>query len=246
MLSFTLTALGAALACALELLEALAIVLAVSVTRRPRDAYLGAAAAGLVCLALAVVIGPVLAARVAVRPLRLIVGTALLFFGLEWGRKAVLRLAGRRSRSSSIREYEEEVARLDALELPPEGEPDWLGRTVAFKGVLLEGVEVILIVGALAARPGGAAAALTGAGIAVLLCALIAVLLHRPLARAPETELKAVVGIFLTSIGTFFCAEGLGFDWPLGDGALPLLVGWWAVVGLLLVRRVVAAEPVVA
>src|SRR5947209_12020107 len=98
-LSFTLTLIGAALACGLELLEALAIVLAVALTRRPRDAVIGAGAAVAVCAVLGAVLGPVPIGRFAITPLRLVIGLALLLFGLEGLRKGILRLAGRRSRA---------------------------------------------------------------------------------------------------------------------------------------------------
>ena len=241
-MAFALTALGAALACGLELLEALAIVLAVALTRRPRDAVIGAAGAVLVCAALAAVLGPALAARVSVGPLRLIVGVALLLFGLEWLRKGILRLSGRRARSSSWAEFVEERTALEELALPPRGRPDWGGRTIAFKGVLLEGVEIILIVTALAARPGGAGPAITGAAAAAVLVAGVGVVLHRPLRRLPETELKYVVGLVLTTFGTFFCAEGLSVHWPLGDAALLVLLGLWVAISQIMVLRLEGAR----
>lgn len=223
-MAFALTALGAALACALEMLEAMAIVLAVALTRRPRDAILGALGAIVACALLAAVVGPVLVSRVAGSPLRLVVGVALLLFGLEWLRKGVLRLAGRRSRSSSFQEFIEEREALEALAIPAAGERDWAARTIAFKGVLLEGIEVILIVTALAARPGGRTPAVLGAGFALLATAAVGAVLHRPLRRLPETQLKYLVGLVLTTFGTFFAAEGLGVSWPLGDAALLVLV----------------------
>src|SRR3954463_9489073 len=92
--AFVLTLAGAALAVGLELLEAMAIVLAVASTRRPRDAVIGACGAVAV-LALAVVgVGPLVLARMPLAPLQVVIGTALLLFGLEWLRKGVLRLAG--------------------------------------------------------------------------------------------------------------------------------------------------------
>src|SRR5689334_6438481 len=136
---FVLTAVGAALAVALELFEALAIVLAVALTRRPGAALAGAAAATLACAALAIVLGPVLVAQVAGDPLRVVVGVALLLFGMEWLRKGVLRLAGRRKRSDSYAEFVAEREALAEEEPPPEGRFDWPGFVVAFKGVLLEG-----------------------------------------------------------------------------------------------------------
>ena len=236
-MAFALTALGAALACAVEMLEALAIVLAVAVTRRPREATAGAAAALALCLALAVLIGPALLERIALAPLRLVIGVALLLFGLEWMRKAVLRLAGRRARSDSFQEFLDEQDELEAVAAPVPGRFDWPGATLAFKGVLIEGVEVILIVTALSERPGGRTPAVIGAAGAAVLVAGAGALLHRPLRRVPETELKYLVGILLSTFGTFFCAEGLDVRWPLGDAALPVIAVLWLAISQALVRR---------
>ena len=222
-MSFLLVALGAGVAVAVELLEALAIVLAVGVSRRWRDALAGAAAAVVACALLAAVLGPVLAS-VPLDALRITIGTLLLLFGLEWLRKATLRLAGRRARASSLAEYVETQEELEDAPLPPPGQADWAGRIVAFKGVLLEGVEVVVIVSALAARPSGSAPALTGAAAAVVLVLAGGAWLRRPLARIPETELKWGVGVLLTSFGIFFAAEGLGAHWPGGDAALLYLL----------------------
>ncbi|MEA2439083.1 MAG: hypothetical protein QOH76_507 [Thermoleophilaceae bacterium] len=208
------------LAVGLELLEALAIVLAVGSTRRWRDALLGAAGAAVALGLLAAALGPVLLSRVPLDPLRVVIGVFLLLFGLEWLRKGVLRLAGLRSRSSSFKEYLEEREQLEAVALPPPGQPDWPGRAIAFKGVLLEGVEVILIVTALGARPGGLAPALAGGVLAVVLVVAVGLVLHAPLRRLPETHLKYTVGIVLTAFGVFFTAEGLGVEWPGADAAL--------------------------
>jgi Ca2+/H+ antiporter, TMEM165/GDT1 family len=223
--AYLLTVVGAGLACLLEMLEALAIVLAVAVTRRPRDAVIGALAGVVGCALLAAVAGPLLVDQAAERPLRLIAGIALLLFGLEWLRKAVLRLAGRRSPSSAYREFVEEQEKLESAPLPAFGRSDWAARTVTFKGVLLEGFEVILIVTALAARPSARAAALLGAGVALVVTVAIGALLHRPLRRLPESAMKYAVGLLLTSFGTFFTGSGLGVPWPLGEGTLIVLLG---------------------
>src|SRR3954452_2424546 len=138
-MTFVLVALGAGVAVSVELLEALAIVLAVAVTRRWSDALIGAAAAVVVCALLAVVLGPVVLERVSLDALRVTIGVLLLLFGLEWLRKGTLRLAGRRSRSSAMAEYREAQEDLEDSPLPPAGTADWAGRLVAFKGVLLEG-----------------------------------------------------------------------------------------------------------
>jgi len=218
--AFTLTLVGAALAVGLELLEALAIVLAVGLTRRFRDAVLGAAAAALVLTLLALALGPLLIARVPLEPLRLVIGVGLLLFGLEWLRKGVLRLAGRRSPSSSFREFVDEREALEELPAPAPGTADWAARAIAFKGVLLEGIEVILIVTVLAARPGGLAPAMIGSALALSAVLAVGYRLRAPLQRIPETHLKYVVGIVLSAFGVFFAAEGLGASWPFDDLAL--------------------------
>ena len=157
-MSALLTALAAAVAVAVELLEAMAIVLAVGVSRRWYDAIWGAVAAVAVCALLAGLLGPLLAA-LPLDTLRLTIGALLLLFGLEWLRKGTLRLGGRRRRASSTEEFDETIGELSESSSAHAGKADWAARLVAFKGVLLEGVEVVIIVAALSARPSGAAPA---------------------------------------------------------------------------------------
>jgi len=215
-----LTAAGAALAVTLELVEAMAIVLAVGISRSWRDAVLGAAAALVVCLAVGILAGPVLLEQLPEAPLQVVIGILLLLFGLEWLRKAILRLAGRRARSSVLREHLEALEEVDALPEPDPGRADWPARAVAFKGVLLEGVEVILILAALLQAESADAPVAIGAGLAVLAVAVAGSRLRAPLMRLPETELKYGVGLGLTTFGVVFLAEGAGAAWPGGDLAL--------------------------
>jgi Ca2+/H+ antiporter, TMEM165/GDT1 family len=229
-MTFVLVALGAAVAVSVELLEALAIVLAVALTRRWSDALIGAAAAVTACAVLAALLGPVLLSSVSLDSLRVTIGLLLLLFGLEWLRKGTLRLAGRRSRSSSLAEFVEAQEQLSEAPLPPPGEADWAGRLVAFKGVLLEGIEVVVIVTALAERPSGPAPALLGATAATVAVLAAGAWLRKPLAQIPETELKWGVGVLLTSFGIFFAAEGLGVRWPAGDAAILYVVAALATV----------------
>jgi Ca2+/H+ antiporter, TMEM165/GDT1 family len=241
--AFLLTMIGATLACGLELLEALAIVLAVGSTRSWRDAVIGAIGAVVLLAVVVVAVGPVLLASLPLDALKVVIGTALLLFGLEWLRKGVLRLAGRRAPSDSLKEYLEEREAMEALPRPAPGEPDWPARIVAGKGVLLEGVEVVLIVAALGAGPRGLAPALAGSAVAVVAVLAIGVVVHRPLARLPESHLKYLVGVVLSAFGTFFLGEGLSVHWPLGDAALLYVVATLVAVSQLEVARL-AREPV--
>src|SRR3954447_453109 len=158
---------AATVAVAIEMLEALAIVLAVGVARSIRDAVLGAVAAAVAVVLLCLALGPGLLAGADLHILRVLIGTLLLLLGLEWRRKGVLRMAGRRRRSSSYEEFVEEREEL-ATEAIVAG-PDWAARLVAFKGVFLEGLEVGLIVLALGSTPGRLAPALLGTAVALVL-----------------------------------------------------------------------------
>ena len=129
-----LVAAGAAFAVMLELIEAMAIVLAVGISRRWRDAVIGAVAAVVVCAAVAALAGPVLLEQVPEDALEVVIGALLLLFGLEWLRKATLRLAGRRARSSAQREHLETLEALETLPPPRPGRPDWPGARRGLQG----------------------------------------------------------------------------------------------------------------
>jgi uncharacterized membrane protein len=240
--NFVLTLTAAGGASAVELLEALAIVLAVGVTRGFRDALAGALAAAVGVLTLCLVLGPALRAGAEVAVLRVIVGGALLLLGLEWLRKGVLRVAGRRRRASSYHEF---VEACDAAAALPgaAGGRDWAARGLAFQGVFLEALEVGLIVLALGAAPGRLAPAALGAAVAVVLVAGAGFALREPLQRLPETQIKLGMGVALTAFGTYFTAEGLHAHWPLSELA-PVYLAWlFAVTAWLAVRRLERTPP---
>ena len=243
-MSLVLTVAAAAAAVGIEMLEALAIVLAVGTARGFRDALVGALAAVAAVVLLCLVLGPGLLAGADLHFLRVIVGSLLLLFGLEWLRKGILRMAGRRRRRSSYDEFVEEREALEGQRAAGSG-PDWAARLVAFKGVFLEGLEVGLIVLALGGTSGRLGPALLGAALALVLVTAIGLVLHEPLRRLPETQLKLGVGVALTAFGTFFCAEGLGVEWPLGDVALLYLAALFALTAWVATRRLTRAVSVV-
>jgi uncharacterized membrane protein len=241
-----MTLLASTGASGVELLEALAIVLGVGVTRGFRNALLGALSGGFVILALCLFLGPALRAGAGVGAIRVTVGSVLLLFGLEWLRKGVLRMAGRRRRASSYHEFAE--AREAAAALPSAaGGRDWAARGLAFQGVFLEGLEVGLIVVALGAAPGHLAPAVLGAMLALLLVVAAGVALRGPLRRLPETQIKLAMGVALAAFGTYFAAVGLGAHWPLAELAPLYLTVLYGLTASFAVRRLqrhpLAQEP---
>jgi uncharacterized membrane protein len=219
-------------ACAVEAVEALTIVLAAGLTRGWRSTFQGMAAALVVLAAIVAVLGPTIT-LLPLSVLRLVVGALLAIFGLQWLRKAILRAAGYKALHDEASAYLREVA---AAKAAPESSrrwvSDWYAFTLAFKGVLLEGLEVVFIVITFGSNQHNIGAAVLGAAIAVVVVAVTGIVVRAPLSRVPENVLKFAVGIMLTSFGTFWGAEGAGVSWPGGDAALLALIPAVAVVSL--------------
>ena len=211
------------LACSVEGVEALTIVLAVGTTRSWRSALTGVGAALVALAALTAALGPALTA-LPLDALRLVVGGLLLIFGLQWLRKAILRASGLKAIHDEDAIYEREQASAEAAGLAAGGGIDPYAFTISFTGVLLEGLEVVFIVLTFGANQHDIPLAAAAAAVAVALVSLAGVAVHAPLARVPENTLKFVVGVMLTSFGTFWGAEGAGARWPAGDGALLVIV----------------------
>ena len=219
-------------ACAVEAVEALTIVLAAGLTREWRSTFQGMAAALLVLAAVVAVLGPTIT-LLPLTGLRLVVGALLAIFGLQWLRKAILRATGYKSLHDEASAYLREVtAAKEAAVSSRSGVGDWYAFTLSFKGVLLEGLEVVFIVITFGASQHDVGAAVIGAAAAVLVIAVTGIVVRAPLARVPENAMKFAVGIMLTSFGTFWGAEGAGADWPGHDAALLVLVPVVALVSL--------------
>jgi uncharacterized membrane protein len=170
--------------------------------------------------------------------LRLVVGALLAIFGLQWLRKATLRAAGYKALHDEASAYLREVTAAKAAPVSARrGVSDWYAFTLSFKGVLLEGLEVVFIVITFGDSQRDLGAAVVGAVIAVVVVTVTGIVVRAPLARVPENAMKFAVGIMLTSFGTFWGAEGAGVTWPGGDAALLVLVPVVAVVSLGYVAR---------
>jgi uncharacterized membrane protein len=211
-------------ACVVEAVEALTIVLAAGLTRDWRSTFQGMGVALVVLAVVTAVIGPALT-LLPLSALRLVVGALLAIFGLQWLRKAVLRATGYKALHDEASAYLREVAAAEAAPIEAKrGVRDWYAFTLSFKGVLLEGLEVVFIVLTFGANQKNVGAAAIGAAAAVVLVALTGIAVRAPLARVPENWMKFAVGVMLTSFGTFWGAEGAGVSWPGNDAALLVLV----------------------
>ena len=216
-------------ACLVEATEALTIVLAAGLTRQWRSTFQGMAVALVVLGGMTAAIGPALT-QIPLGTLRLVVGALLAAFGLQWLRKAILRFSGYKDLHDEARAYAREVAAARAVATGSRGVvSDWYAFTLSFKGVLLEGLEVIFIVITFGDSQGDLGAATLAAVAAVLVVTVIGIAVRAPLARVPENTMKFAVGIMLTAFGTFRGAEGAGVRWPGNDIALLVLV---PVIGL--------------
>ena len=233
------------LASTVEMVEALTIVLAVGVTRGWRSALEGVAVALVVLGALVVAFGPALVHYVPLSALRLVVGALLLVFGLQWLRKAVLRAAGLKAKHDEDAIFAEQVAELSDGAVTTGR--DMTAFTVAFKGVFLEGLEVVVIVLTLGTTSHRLGLAAVSAAAAVVLVTVVGLVVHRQLSGVPENAMKMGVGLMLVSFGTFWAGEGVHVSWPGSDLAVPVLVAGYGLVAWLLVvaLRHGAADPAV-
>ena len=225
------------LTAAVEWVEAFTIVLAVSLTIG-WAASLSAAAAGLGTLTLLTVLtGGALSAGLNLHAIQFVIGVFLLLFGVRWMAKAIARQAGLKALHDEDAEFRETRARIS--------NGDWFAAwLVAYKGTLMEGLEVWVLVVAFSLHSqawisNGVAA------LAALLAVFVAGLAVRaPLRRVPENAIKFVVGSMIVSFGTFWTLEALAGDiWPLGDWSLLLLEAFFLLGGQALVPLVRARQP---
>lgn len=227
-------AVAAFLASAVEFVEAFTIVLVVGVTINWRSALVGALAAAAALAVIVAIFGTAIVQFVPIDVLRLVVGSILILFGLKWLKKAILRYSGLKAKHDEEAIYEETMAELKARGEGHTQRLEPFAVALSFKSVLLEGLEVAFIVitfGSNAAHActtdcgiGGIPSAAIGAIIAGLLVILVGALVRAPLKQVPENTLKFVVGVMLTSFGTFWAVEGFGYSWPLADAFIPVLV----------------------
>lgn len=218
------------LACVVEAVEALTIVLAVGLTRGWRAPMYGTGAALLILAAVVAGLGPALR-LIPLQAIQLVVGGLLLVFGLQWLRKAMLRSSGIKAKHDEDAMYKKEVEKASGAAQTTSAFDSYSFR-IAFMGVLLEGLEVAFIVLTFGTTQGNIPLAVIAAAAAVVVVAAVGVAVRSPLAKVPENTLKYAVGLLLTTFGTFWGAEGAGAKWPASDASILVLLAILWVVSL--------------
>src|SRR5205807_3978694 len=127
----------------------------------------------------------------------------LLLFGVRWLAKAVARGAGLKALHDEAQEFADTRAALTR--------GDWMASwLIAFKGVLLEGLEVWLVVVAFGLHGRAWVSSTTGALAALVVVAVVGLVVRAPLRRVPENAIKFTVGAMITAFGTFWSLEAVG------------------------------------
>lgn len=220
------------LATLVEAVEATTIVLAAGVARDWRSSLTGAVSAVLALAIAVAALGPAISA-IPLRAVRIVVGAALLLFGLKWLRKAVLRASGYKALHDEAAIYQRTLE--DAQDAAQQRwwlDTDRYAFGLSFQGVFLEGVEIVFIIVTVGGNAHRIPLAAIAAGCAVVVVSLAGVAVRAPMAKVPENTLKLIVGVMLTSFGLFWIVEGAGAHWPGDDAALLVIVPAIAAVAL--------------
>lgn len=232
--------LPAYLASIVEFAEALTIVLAIGTSISWKSSLKGAAAGFGVLAALIAVFGSAVVLLVPLNVLRSVIGIILVLFGIQWLDKALLRYTGLKAMHDESKIYERNREQIAAMETADQATLERFGLLTSMKSVLLEGLEVAVIVitfgsNAGGSRTSGIATTALAALFALITVSVLGIIIRKPLTMIPENTFKFIVGIMLTTFGTFWAGEGLGVVWPFSDLFLFVLIGFYLVLCLILI-----------
>ena len=216
------------LAAAVEIIEMVIIVVGVGAIRGWRSTLLGTGAGLVIVAALIAALGSALT-HVPTGVLRLVVGTLLFVFGLQWLRKGIRRVAANGFRGVGARNATDD-------DIPTHG-MDWIAFLLAFRGVVLEGLEVAIIVATFGAAARAFPSAALAAAAALVVIGGAGALARRAVERIPRSALQLVVGTLLSAFGCFWAVEGLGIAWPGGDLFIIALAAWYVLAAAWYIRR---------
>ncbi|HEX6551984.1 MAG TPA: hypothetical protein VF026_04420 [Ktedonobacteraceae bacterium] len=231
--------IAAFLASAVEVVEAFTLVLVARITSNWRSAIVGALAAVATLAVIVATLGVALVTLIPLDVLRFVIGFLLLLFGLKWLKNAIQRYSELKLLHDEEAIYQARVAEARARGEPVKTGLAPFGVLLSYKSVLLEGLEVAFIVISFGGSgAGGIGTAALGAAAAGLLVIGVGALVQAPLQRIPENTLKFVVGIMLTTFGTFWSGESFGISWPFSDLFLLLLAALYLLASALLITAI--------
>lgn len=227
------TAITTFLAASVEVIEMVIIVVAVGTVRGWRATLVGGGS-GLVGLAVIVAAFGAALSAIPIGVLRLIVGALLLVFGLQWLRKGIGKVATTGFEGTGEKQAD---ANDDSAGF------DWTAFVLAFKGVLLEGLEVAFIVVSFGATSGHLRVSILAAAVAFVVIAAAGAIARRAVERIPRSALQLIVGLMLSSFGAFWAVEGLGGSWPGNDASILGLLGLYILTAIGLVALLRSTRP---
>ena len=216
------------LASAVEIIEMVIIVVGVGAIRGWRSTLLGTGAGLAVVAALILAIGTALT-TVPINVLRVVAGSLLFIFGLQWLRKGIRRVAAIGLRGMGARNATDD-------DIPAHG-VDWIAFLLAFRGVVLEGLEVAIIVATFGAAARAFPSAVLASAAALLIIGGVGALARRFVERIPRSALQLLVGTLLSAFGSFWAVEGLGVAWPGGDLFIIALAAWYVLAAAWYIGR---------
>ena len=235
--------IAAFLAASVEFVEAFTLVLVAGITVNWRSSIVGALAAVATLAVIIATLGVALVTLIPIGVLRFVIGFLLLLFGLKWLKNAIQRYSGLKFLHDEEAIYAANLARARARGEAVGTRLDPFGVLLSYKSVLLEGLEVAFIVISFGSGgAGGIGMAAIGAAAGVLVI-LVGALVRAPLQRIPENTLKFLVGIMLTTFGTFWSGESFGINWPFSDLFLLLLAALYLVASVLLITAIKRRKP---
>ncbi len=233
------------LACLVEMVEALTIVVAVGSTTNFKISLTAATVAAVTLGVIVLAVGEPIIHFVPLRIIQLIIGLFLLYFGFKWLKKAILRAAGMKAKHDEAKIYEENVNKLSSIDQDTDKSQKLKflkflntpikreGFYMAFNGVFVEGLEVVIIVISLSSANKSLGVSSLGALAALVVVAIAGLIFTKALTGVPENFLKMAVGIMLFSFGTFYLGESIKLNWPGADLFLLALVGGYAIITLI-------------
>lgn len=228
------------LASIVESVEALTIVLVIGATVNWKSSLLGAGAAILSLSTLVIIFSSILMS-VPTGVLQLVIGIALIIFGLQWLKKAVLRYSKLKDKHNETTIYIKKMIDIKAREISISNNFNNFGFSTSFKSVLFKGLEVAFIIITLGStsvnnKVNGISPASIGAISAFVIILILGLLIRTPLTKVPENTLKYIVSIVLISFGTFLAGEGLSIEWIFHNSSLIILIIFFLVLSFVTIK----------